>query len=254
MRHKIAVDVPAVPTISFCTSVKDRVEHIQATLLQNLEVTRDDPRCDFVLLDYNCPDRRTKPWIQNVLSSSLARGRLMYLFFPAAAGFARSHARNLTLKACSGDIFCNVDADNFIGFSFASYIRRFVHEGATFIRGPADGRGLRGRFAAFRNDILAIGGFDEHLVDWGGEDRDLQNRLRRHGLRGRIIRPERYLRSIQHGDDMRVKHHQMKDKRSSMIANRTISDEHAARGRLNPNDSRFGEGRVQKNFTEWIDL
>src|SRR5688500_6385587 len=116
------------PRISFCTVVKDRFEHLQATFVRNIEDTADYPESEFVLLDYDCPDPRTQQWARSELAPLIASGRVVYFQLANAPTFARAHARNLALRLSSGDIYCNVDADNFIGVGFAAFVAESVKE------------------------------------------------------------------------------------------------------------------------------
>lgn len=65
--------------------------------------------------------------------------------------------------------------DRFYAFSRALHLRR---------TGPK----LRGGvFAAWREDLLKVNGFDENYVGWGNEDDDLGHRLYAAGIKGRNI-------------------------------------------------------------------
>src|SRR5262249_40805846 len=67
--------------------------------------------------------------------------------------------------------------------------------------------------------LRAIGGFDERIVNWGGEDYDVRRRLLQTGLQLRLI-PSELIQLIAHGDEERVRFYDEKDKRRSARDNR----------------------------------
>ena len=228
------------PKLSFCTSVKDRFEHLKQTLVVNLEHCRAYRNFEFVLLDYNCPDPRTKTYVLEELGAYVESGEITYYHFPQAKYFDRSHARNLGFCLSTGDILCNVDADNFIGEGFP-------------LQGPQDGRGLMGRICLHRHHFEAVGGYDERMTGWGAEDEDLGRRLELLGVTKRDLLAERFCSSILHDDLTRTRHHRETDLQVSLRANRAYLTENVQHGIVNPNGADFGAGRVQKNGSTWIE-
>ena len=241
------------PKLSFCTSVKDRFEHLRQTLVPNLEYCRAYRNFEFVLLDYNCPDPRTKTYVLEELGTYVESGELTYYYFPQAKYFDRSHARNLGFCLGTGDILCNVDADNFIGEGFPHFVASMLCEKNVFLQGPQDGRGLLGRICLHRHHFEAVGGFDERMAGWGAEDEDLGRRLELLGVTKRGILAERFCSSILHDDLTRTRHHRETDMQASLRANRAYLTENVQHGIVNPNGTEFGAGRVQKNGNTWIE-
>ena len=73
-------------------------------MLANLEHCRAYRNFEFVLLDYNCPDPRTKTYVLEELGNYIKSGNLTYYYLPRARFFERSHARNLAFSLSTGDI------------------------------------------------------------------------------------------------------------------------------------------------------
>lgn len=132
--------------ISLCTSVKDRFEHLQTTFLRNIEDNASYPNCEFVLLNYNCPDPRTERWVKNHLQP------------------------------------------------------------------------------------FSLLGLTQKYILW-----------------------ENFCRTILHSDELRTRH-LSQDKQTSLSQQKAIYENNVERGIICPNGSRFGNGRVQKNFVEWLEV
>lgn len=238
------------PLVSLCTSLKDRLEHLQKTFLLNIEDNQNYPNCEFLLLNYNCPDPNTEEWVRKALESHIASGRVSYYYYPDSKTFERSHARNLAFRLAQGDIVCNVDADNFIGNGFVSYVSAALSCDGVFLSGPLDGRGLGGRICVRRKDWETVGGFDERIRSYGFEDLDFANRLYMVGLKKKFIRYENFCQTILHSDELRMKYHQG----DFYEENWNLINKNIELGIVNPNGSLFGHGRVQKNFSDWLEV
>lgn len=246
--------VAAPLRISFCTIVRDRFEHLRRTLRANLHAARDYENAEFVLLDYDCPDPRTREWVRSELADEIERGRLVYGFHPDTDQLSLTHSRNLAFRLSSGGVFCNVDADQFIGRRFADYLNRVLGSARCCVRGPVDGRGFAGRIAVRREDFERVGGYDEAFTSYGYEDRDLIGRLAMAGVPERMIRQERFLRGLRHDHASRMKHFDISDFHVAMELGRRRYEENRSSATVSPNGRRFGLGRVERNFTDWVDF
>jgi hypothetical protein len=236
-------------SIVYCTCIKDRFEHLQKTLPANLSMCKGDEKSRFVILNYDCPDPRTDAFISEHFQDEMKTGKLVYLKLMEKEFFEFSHARNVSFRAAEGDIVCNVDADNFIGKGFSTFLRRALATPKTFVFGPKDGRGLRGRIAVRKEEWLTLGGYDEGISGRLGEDGNLIERLHRSRFKGIEIVEESYCKTISHSDDSRFKY--------STVSKSAYLEKLRERKKqilLAPNKDGFGKGRVLKNFTEWIEL
>ena len=242
----------ATPKISFCTCVKNRFDHLCQTLLENIDSCRDYQNIEFVLLDYNCPDPRTRQYVAGELNPFIEAGLLTYYHFPTPRYFGRSHARNLAFRLSTGDILCNVDADNLVGRGFPDYVAAMLCGKQVFLQGPRDGRGLMGRICLHRPHFETVGGYDERMQDWGVEDADLGRRLELLGVTKKIMLPEKFCHSIRHDDTLRTRHHRESDMRKSLRTNRAYLTKNMQHRTINPNGTDFGKGRVKKNDDQWI--
>lgn len=225
-------------SISLCTTTCNRFDHLEQTFIRNILDNRSFGNIEFVLLNYGCPDPRTEQWVKTELTPYIESGLVNYYRYNTDR-FRYSHARNLAFCLAKGRILCNVDADNYTGQGFAAFIAaKFSRHANIFLRGPSDGRGLAGRICVSKEHWKAVLGFDERMVNWGSEDRDLSNRLQMLGLKCVILLPEKFCRTIPHSDERRVLG-VPGDRRRSISINREIANKNLQEGNLQPNTSSF---------------
>jgi len=108
--------------VSLCTVCKNRSAHYKATILKNIADNIHDPNVEFILLDYNSEDD-LEEWVRHNLTEHIESGIFTYYKTNEPEYFHRSHSRNMAFRLAKGDILCNVDADNFTGYSFTNYLR-----------------------------------------------------------------------------------------------------------------------------------
>ena len=196
--------------VSFCIVCMDRLSHLKHTLPRSIRENQDfHPYVEFVLLDYNSKDG-LEEWVKESLGEHLDSGILTYLRTSEPIHFHRSHSRNVALKNATGDILCNLDADNFAGPGFARYLSdRFAAEDNIFLvpnRFEATSKdGYFGKLCVRKEDFMQVRGYDETLSGWGYEDVDIFYRLKQLGLSERHISDTAYLDFIDHDHHERVK-------------------------------------------------
>jgi Sulfotransferase domain len=209
------------PRIAFCITCKGRAQHVKLTLPKNLADNADYENCVFVLLDYESPDD-LRQYIRAQHSDAIASGKLVvYSFHNGGGPFHMAHAKNMAHRCGlleGADILVNLDADNFTGAGFATYIaEQFKSEPNVFlwskmVKGVLP-RGINGRMVVSRHAFLNAGGYDEQFNTWSHDDRDFNLRLRRLGYQAQQIHP-RYLDAVRHTDKMRFKEYPHAEKAS----------------------------------------
>ncbi|WP_436488003.1 glycosyltransferase family 2 protein [Chitinophaga sp. ARDCPP14] len=184
--------------ISFCIICMNRLYHLKETLLKNLTNNTGYPGLEVLLLDYNSGDDMEQ-WVKNNLSDHIERGALVYYKTFDPLEFNHSHAKNMAFKLASGDIVCNINADNFTGNRFVYYIDEvFRTNKKVFMRPLGLHPGVAGVVCVNKADFLQVGGFDERMSVYGWEDVDFRNRLRLAGVEEWKIREKFYLDAIGH--------------------------------------------------------
>lgn len=194
--------------IVFCTTCKNRLGHLARTLPRNLV---DNPHATFVVLDYGSPDGLLE-WLATTaeLQPHIESGRLVVYSYATEGPFKMAHAKNMAHRCGiieGADILVNLDADNFTGPGFDSWL----HENMTprsfawacMIPGVLK-RGISGRIAVTRAAFELAGGYDEAFQDWGPDDKDFNARLVRLGFEPVEI-PPRFLGALVHTDKMRFR-------------------------------------------------
>lgn len=192
--------------MSFCTVCMNRLEHLKKTLPKNIEDTMAYGNFEFVVLDYNSKDG-LEEWIMAEMSQYMAAGQLIYIKTRVPEYFLRSHSKNVAAKSATGDIICNVDADNYIGEGFADYINQvFMEHKDIYLTVPRNmgKKDCYGRICTLRDDFMAITGYDEGMTDYGFEDFDLLNRLELFGRKARYFSNGQFLQVLNHDDVTRI--------------------------------------------------
>jgi len=195
--------------ISICTVCKNRAYHYKQTILKNIDDHKNEANVEFVLLDYNSEDD-LELWVQNNLSEHIESGLFNYYKTFDPMYFERSHSRNMAFRLAKGDLICNVDADNYTGPLFSSYlIDQFKKNDKVFVcaGGQFDNiarSDIGGRICVNSKDFQAVGGYDEGMTSYGFEDFDLINRLEMRNLRKILIKDQQFLDIICHSTKDRV--------------------------------------------------
>lgn len=196
--------------IVFCTTCKNRTQHLEKTLPKNLADNADYADCKFVILNYGSEDHLLDYLVSNH-KPAMKSGRVTVYSFAAVGPFNMTHSKNLAHRLGileGGDILVNLDADNYTNAGFCRYIetqfeRKDVFLWSRMVQGRLK-RGVSGRIALSVNAFLNAGGYDEKYVTWGPDDKDINVRLQRIGYEAVEI-DEQYLDAIHHKDKLRFK-------------------------------------------------
>lgn len=155
-----------MPGLSMITTCKGRLAHLQRTLPLMAAQGGD---CEVIVVDYGCPDG-TAAWVAN----HFPEVKLVEVRGETAFHVAR--ARNLGARAAQAPWLMFVDADVLLPPGFAAYMRPLLAPGCYYRPAPLT-PDTWGSLLVSRDAFLAVGGYDEVLRDWGGEDDDLYHRL-----------------------------------------------------------------------------
>jgi hypothetical protein len=202
--------------VSFCITCKGRLEHLKQTLPQNLRNNANYPNTEFVILDYDSPDG-LEDWIRKNFQAEIDSGKIRYAKFQPAPHFKMAHAKNMAHRVATGDVLCNLDADNVTGPGFAKWLNeQFTANPNSVVRvrfrsfaqrvkeGHLFDNGYGGRIAIGREHFEKLHGYDERFNGWGNDDNNFIQRTTKSGLN--IVRIPESMRGsvIDHGDKERT--------------------------------------------------
>lgn len=200
--------------IAFCTTCKGRLQHVVDTLPKNLAENRRYGNAVFIMLNYNSHDELI-PYLKANHSRDIESGRLVVYSFWDPGPFRMAHAKNMAHRLGileGGEILVNMDADNFTGPDFSSYVaEHFTSPDEMFLcarmikSGPGRlARGIAGRIVVSASSFVNAGGYNEKYNTWAPEDLDFNLRLRRMGYRAVEI-DRSHLGGIPHHDRLRFR-------------------------------------------------
>lgn len=215
-------DVKKYYKISFCTTSMNRLMHVKKTLLKNIKDNKDYPNIEFVIFDYNSTDG-LKEWVESSCKEYLNSGILKYYRTDEPKYFHMAHAKNMSHKLATGDVLCNVDADNFTNKNFAFYINCVFNQDKDSV-GTNEWEIYKknnlgdfgGRIFISKENFKKLNGYDEKFIGWGHEDLDFKDRAIKFGLK-KITIPIYFLKCIQHNDILREENMPIKKNESDII-------------------------------------
>lgn len=206
-RHEVLV----YHKISFCITCMNRLDHLKKTLRKNIKQNSDYPNLEFVLLDYNSADD-LQNWVFKNFKSEMKSGRLVYYKTTKPKYFQMANAKNISHSLATGDIVCNLDADNFTGKDFSFYINSVMQlsqdviglQRENFRYIPFHISDCGGRIFLSKENFLKLGGYNEKFIGWGNEDIEFKKRAEILGLKIVDI-PLDFLKAISHNSKLRTK-------------------------------------------------
>ena len=157
------------------------------------------PGAEVVVVDYGCPDGAGDHVEARHPEARVVRTG-------PVEGFNPGRARNLGAAAARGDTLVFVDADVVLSDGFLSFVAaNLAPDAFAKPRDPQtlDENSVQGTCVVHRGHFELVGGYDEVLVNYGGEDLELYDRLGTARLQLLSLPPELFARVIPHGADDR---------------------------------------------------
>ena len=157
------------------------------------------PASEVIVVDYDCPDRTA-----DYVTREFPATRVLRL--TGVTGFNVSHARNAGAEQAEGDTLVFVDADVVISDQFIPFVEENV--GLDAFAKPEDPQipadnSVQGTCVIHRQHFDLIGGYDEVLENYGGEDLELYERLATAQVERVYLSPAVFQKVIAHGQDDR---------------------------------------------------
>lgn len=264
---KFKAKVTDYKKVCICTNVMGRLEDLSQTLPDNIDALKDYPNLEFTLLNYG-DKSGVDEWIKDNMMEHIDSGLLKYYrVLDDIEYYSMSHSRNVCMRLAGGldnashDVIVNqVDCDNFLRHNdpkaetFPFYVNRLAHEvpeKAIFGKGK---RLMHGRIGFYKDEFLQLGGYDESLVGYGTDDRDLYNRAMCMGY-SLAWYGARYVRRNHTPRASKVENMKFKDWRYTEEINKIISLDNMEDGIFISNIQRhWGKSKISKNFKEEINM
>ena len=192
----------------------------------------DAPGCEFVVVNYNSKDGMHE-WMRDNMRPWIDRGIVKYYRTQIPEKFVASHAKNIAHRQATGDVLCNLDADNFVANGFAELIQSVMKNKKYIMTGQRydifNLGGSSGKVTVIKEHFYSVNGYDEDIAWWGYEDTDFQYRVATKNNLLYAETPVKFCRVICHSDQERVTNFVVKDIPKSIDANRQIFEENKER-------------------------
>jgi len=188
-----------MPRLTWITTCKGRLEHLKQTLPRVV----DQPDLAWVVVDFSCPDG-TADWVRT------HHPQVTIVEAAGEPGFSAPRARNLGAAAARTEWLGFFDADVLLAADFSAALLPLLRPGCFFRPTPVTPP-TWGSVICHAHDFAAVGGYDEAMVGWGGEDDDLYARLLLGGLKAQGF-PASFVGAIEHDDAARVRFYEVKNR------------------------------------------
>jgi hypothetical protein len=161
--------------ITICTTCMNRLEDLQQTIIKNIQDNIDyKGNKEFLILDYGSTTKDLENWVKDNLGEYIKQGVVTFYRTDEPKSYSMAHSRNICFKLAKYNVVNSVDADNLVNKGFLEKINLLAHqqpEKAAFVKGR---KMLRGRLGFYKSEFIdLLGGYNEELTGYGGEDHDL---------------------------------------------------------------------------------
>ncbi|HLG90829.1 MAG TPA: glycosyltransferase [Candidatus Saccharimonadales bacterium] len=210
--------------ISFCIPCMNRTYDLKKTMPYLLSAAKGSPPVEIVILDYNSQDDLVE-YVAGVQRQN-PEIHLTYRKYTGRDTYHMAHARNLSILSASGEYIVVFSTDLFPREGFVPTVRQLIAEtGADMV---ATGVRFVGVIVLRKTEFVAAGGYDERFELYGPEDKELNARLRRRGLKITEY-PEELIGIFDTPDEERTKNYRLKlDKRKMSAMMRPYYDQNIA--------------------------
>jgi hypothetical protein len=218
--------------ISFCIPVMNRLHDLERAMPHMIAAANASPPVEIAVLDYNSSDGLRRFMEYTIQGAYLNEAGIVYTRYEGREHYHMAHAWNLAVKCSTGDYITIMGADAVPAVDFVVKARRLIDQGCVWMRGPH----YKGIATIQRQEFIDAGGFDERFEFYGGEDKELEQRLIRRG-HPPCIMPDGAVRTLRTGNPAKVKNFRADlSKYEMMSIGRAIREQNAAAGLLVANE------------------
>jgi len=221
--------------ISICIPCMNRAHDLKRTMPSLIAAANASPPVEIAVLDYNsgddlreyvCKVRWTEPldW-QTPITYRRYTGRDYYHL---------AHGYNLAVRASTGEYCAIMGTDAVVAPGYIAAVRKLIAEGAVWMRA----KDYKGIIVIQRQEFIDAGGYDERFEFYGGEDKDLEARLRRRGAKFGLM-PQGLVHTLRTPDSEKTRNYRLPlSKREMMQRGAAIRAENNERGVLIANEGK----------------
>jgi glycosyltransferase involved in cell wall biosynthesis len=161
----------AIPKYSIITTCKGRLGDLKRTLPMFLK----QADTEVVVVDFDCPDG-TEAYVRQNHPAALV------VKVNERPRFNLAEARNIGAKHASGAVFVFLDADILVKDDFLATLPFDDNKWHFGVFEMGRRNSIRGSCLIRRSDFITVGGYDELLAGYMGEDTDLYMKLKNHRI------------------------------------------------------------------------
>lgn len=183
-----------------------RLHHLSQTIPASIANTESYPNREFVILNYGSKDGLHE-WVRDNLKPWIEKGIVKYYRTQKPEYFVATHAKNIAHRKATGDILCNLDADNYVLPGFPEYLADAFRMPCVVAAPSVDINGVPGscgKIAVLRQHFYSVNGYDEDQNrGWGWDDTNFQFRVRMHNSLPLVIAESKWSLTIGHSNEDR---------------------------------------------------
>ena len=195
------------PALSYITTCKGRLAHLKQTLPR----VATQPGIECIVVDFGCPEGAAA-WVE------ATHPNVKVVRVAGVEGCNVSRARNMGAQHAGAPWLGFFDADILLAPDFFAKVLPTLAPGHFYWADPP-GQQTWGSIICHRDDFAKAGGYDEAYTGWGGEDNDLLTMLAMNGVE-RAGFPAALVAEIAHGDELRTRYAEVKDRVTQWHINR----------------------------------
>jgi len=198
-----------------------------------IKEAKSSPPVEICVLDYNSQD--------DLAQFVAETGGVTYHRYIGRDHYHMAHAYNLAAKLSAGEYIVIMGADAIIKNGYIKAIRGLIEQGCIWMRG----KHKKGIIACRRQEFIDAGGYDERFEFYGGEDKDLEYRLRRRGKKFGLV-PNGMVDTIITPNSKKLKNFRVQmTKKEMVLYAKRIRDENNRKGVLVANEGKkWGQWQI----------
>jgi len=170
------------PATSIFTACKNRSYHLSQTIPTWLKCPEVS---EIIVVDW-CSDDKTEEIIKQINSDKIK----FISVIDSDPTWVQTKAFNLAARYTTNDIICKLDIDNKLEpdfFSFHKINPNIFYTGNWRRVRDSNESHLNGLLYIYKEAFFSVNGYNEFLRTYGGDDTDIQNRLKKNGYKQKFI-------------------------------------------------------------------